>query len=119
MTVTGKVAAATGSVKQRCPPTHKVSKAKRMVSDLDTRRRRAHWRAGHRGTKEMDLLLGRYAEAHLPALAGEALARFERLLDEPDPELQTAIMTGSRYPDAEIAALVRDIRVFHKLEPAS
>jgi antitoxin CptB len=119
MTVTGKVAAATGSVKQRCPPTHKVSKAKRMVSDLDTRRRRAHWRAGHRGTKEMDLLLGRYADAHLPTLEGEALARFERFLDQPDPELQTAIMTGAPHPDPDTAVLIRDIRIFHKLEPAS
>ena len=43
-----------------------TAKASPMASELDTRRRRAYWRACHRGTKEIDLLFGRYAEA-LPA----------------------------------------------------
>lgn len=90
-----------------------------MASELDTRRRRAYWRACHRGTKEMDILLGRYAEARLPTLGGEELARFERLLEQPDPELQHAIMTGTPHPDADTNRLVTDIRAFHQLAPAT
>lgn len=86
-----------------------------MPSDLDTRRRRAHWRAGHRGTKEMDLLLGRYAEAHLPSLAGDDLARFEHLLELPDPELQHAILTGAPHPDPQAQPLIAAIRIYHQL----
>ena len=40
-----------------------------MDDDLDIRRRRAAYRAAHRGTKEMDIMLGRYADATLPTLA--------------------------------------------------
>lgn len=90
-----------------------------MASELDTRRRRATWRAGHRGTKEMDILLGRFADARLATLAGEELARFERFLELPDPELQTSILTGARHPDPEAAALIDEIRIFHNLAPAT
>ena len=37
-------------------------------SDLGMRRRRALWRATHRGSKEMDFLLGRFAEAAVSAV---------------------------------------------------
>ena len=37
-----------------------------MPDDLEMRRRRAAYRASHRGTKEMDIILGRYAEAGCP-----------------------------------------------------
>ena len=37
-----------------------------MTDDVAIRRRRAAYRASHRGTKEMDLILGRYAVARLP-----------------------------------------------------
>ena len=39
-----------------------------MTDDAETRRRRAAYRACHRGTKEMDWILGRFAEAALPAM---------------------------------------------------
>ncbi|HUE44717.1 MAG TPA: succinate dehydrogenase assembly factor 2, partial [Aestuariivirgaceae bacterium] len=50
--------------------------------DLDLRRRRAVWRAGHRGMKELDLVLGAYARACVPGMDGDALAHFESLLAE-------------------------------------
>ena len=56
------------------------------TDDIEVRRRRAAYRAGHRGTKEMDWLLGRYAEAVLPALPVAELAAFEELLALPDPD---------------------------------
>ena len=54
-----------------------------MQSMLDERRRRAAYRATHRGTKEMDWLLGRYAEAHLASMPDAELDEFERLIQEP------------------------------------
>jgi antitoxin CptB len=62
-----------------------------MTEDLDARRRRAAYRATHRGTKEMDALLGRYAIAKLPNLDGEALGQLEQFLAMPDPTLQGCI----------------------------
>lgn len=84
--------------------------------DLDTRRRRAAYRATHRGTKEMDWLLGRYATSVLPDLEGEALDRFERLLSLPDPELQTWLLSPNLAVNSGFEDLITDLRRFHRLE---
>ena len=87
-----------------------------MTHDLDLRRRRAAYRAHHRGTKEMDWLLGRYADARLPAMAEAEIADFERLLSLPDPDLQGWIMTGGTPADNDLSGLVAGIRSFHGLD---
>jgi antitoxin CptB len=83
--------------------------------NLDVRRRRAAYRAAHRGTKEMDIMLGRYAEAALPAMADPELGRFEQFLSLPDPELQGWLLTAGATPGPAFAALVADVRWFHGL----
>lgn len=82
---------------------------------LDQRRRRAAYRASHRGTKEMDWLLGRYTDAHLARLDDAGLDMLERLLSLPDPDLQRWIMTGSTAAQNDLSGLVADIRAFHGL----
>ena len=44
-----------------------------MTDDIEIRRRRAAYRACHRGTKEMDLILGRFAVARLPDMPAAGL----------------------------------------------
>ena len=90
-----------------------------MADDLDVRRRRAAYRAAHRGTKEMDALVGRYAEAKLPLLSGDALSEFERLLEVGDPTLQRWIFATEVVSDSAFENLIRDIRVFHGLDRLS
>jgi len=85
------------------------------MSELDQRRRRAAYRALHRGTKEMDWLLGKYAEARLEAMDDGELNEFERFMALPDPELQGWIMTGGLAPTSELHGLVERIRAFHGL----
>ncbi len=85
--------------------------------DIDTRRRRALYRAEHRGTKEMDLVLGPYAKARLGDMPEAALTLFEALLLEPDPELQEMFL-GVRQPTEKFVGLVREIRAFHGLPEA-
>lgn len=89
-----------------------------MSTELEMRRRRAAYRASHRGTKEMDWLLGRYAAAKLDGMTEAALDEFEALLGAPDPELQRWIMDVSSVPDDRHAGLVRDLRAFYELGPA-
>lgn len=86
-----------------------------MTTDLETRRRRALYRAEHRGTKEMDLVLGPYAKAKLAEMDEAALTAFEGLLTEPDPELQEMVF-GARPPEPRIADLIHAIRTFHGLK---
>ena len=59
---------------------------------LDPRRRRALFRAWHRGMREMDLVLGPFADAHIGDLDDHDLADFEALMETPDDELYTWIV---------------------------
>lgn len=86
-----------------------------LAETLDIRRRRAAYRAAHRGTKEMDLMLGRYACAMLPGLIDPDLARFEQFLALPDPTLQGWLLTGATIDGSDFAGLVADVRRFHGL----
>ena len=56
-------------------------------ADLDPRRRRALFRAWHRGMREMDIILGKFADAHLPTLTEAELGEFERLMEEIDRDV--------------------------------
>ncbi len=67
------------------------------TTDPDTRRRRLMFRAWHRGTREADLLLGRFADVHVPAFGPTELDRFEALLTESDPDIYDWV-TGRQAP---------------------
>ena len=86
-----------------------------MSDDLEVRRRRALWRAGHRGTKELDLLVGRFAEARLATMSAEALARFEDFLAATEPELQMWLLGPAGGAAERFADMVAEIREFHGL----
>lgn len=85
------------------------------TSEFELRRRRALYRASHRGTREMDWLLGRYAAARVDGMSEDELSRFERLLALPDPELQTWIFDPATLADSEIAPDIALVRRFHDL----
>ncbi len=108
------MAAVPGAVKQ-CR--RFVQHMRDLMSTLEERRRRAQYRAAHRGTLEMDWLLGRYADAALSAMSIAELDHFEGLLALPDPELHDWITTGQGMGAAEYAPLITQIRKFHGFEP--
>jgi antitoxin CptB len=87
-----------------------------MTDDVASRRRRAVFRAGHRGTKEMDWLMGRFAEARVAGMPPETLAEFERLLQMPDPELHDMILYPEIAPAGDFAPLIAQLRSFHGLQ---
>ena len=45
------------------------------------------FKASHRGTKEMDIILGNFAKKHLDSMNSDNLKLFEELLEVPDPDL--------------------------------
>ena len=55
-----------------------------MTETLDVTRKKLRFRAWHRGTKEADLMMGRFADAHLQDFGAEQLAQFSALLEEQD-----------------------------------
>jgi antitoxin CptB len=80
------------------------------MNELDIRKKRALYRASHRGTKELDFMLGRFAEVHVPAMAPEALTAFEQFIALPDPDIDQ-FLRGKPAPEG-IHALVEHIRTF-------
>jgi antitoxin CptB len=86
-----------------------------MTDDVESRRRRAAFRATHRGTKEMDWLIGRFADARLASMPPDELAQFEHFLALPDPELRDMILYPEIAPAGIHAGLVARMRAFHGL----
>lgn len=69
-------------------PTARIMTGTTLSSEgLDARRKRALFRAWHRGTREMDLVFGRFADAELTGLDDADLAEFETLLSRQDTDL--------------------------------
>jgi antitoxin CptB len=85
----------------------------RSNEDLDVRRRRLRFRAWHRGTREMDLLLGRFADAEMAKFDEQSMASFEALLEVPDPDLYNWIVGAEETPASYDTLLLRRLRDFH------
>lgn len=85
------------------------------TSSIEHRRKRALWRANHRGTKELDWLIGRFAEDRVPAMTALDMDVFERFLAVPDPELHAWIMKPRMPTGSEFADLVHAVRTYHKM----
>jgi antitoxin CptB len=67
----------------------------RSSGGLDDRRKRLLFRCWHRGTREMDLILGRFADAAIADLSETELAELERLIEVPDPDLYAALSSDA------------------------
>jgi len=80
--------------------------------ELSMRLRRMRYRAWHRGTREMDLMLGPYADAKLPAMSAIELDRFEVLLEEMDTDLLDWLMGNLPTPADADQELLADILAF-------
>jgi antitoxin CptB len=59
---------------------------------MDTRRKKLIYRSRHRGTKEMDIIMGKFADAFIPSCDDVMLNAYEILLDEQDPDLYNWIV---------------------------
>jgi len=81
---------------------------------LDARRRRLLFRCRHRGIREMDFVLGLFADAELPRLSDAELDVLESWLDIPDQQI-FAWVNGSEPTPAEIdTAMFRRLCNFHR-----
>ena len=81
------------------------------MEDHDTRLKRLTMRSWRRGTREMDLILGPFADVALAAMEAATLDAYEALLDENDQDLYpwvTARMRGETAgPDRHGSVLDR------------
>ncbi|GAA5068001.1 succinate dehydrogenase assembly factor 2 [Roseibacterium beibuensis] len=77
-----------------------------MVEETrEIRVKRLRMRAWHRGIKEMDLILGGWADRHLDGADDATLDAFEAVLAEADQDLY-AWVSGQSEPPADIAPML-------------
>jgi antitoxin CptB len=89
----------------------------RSSEGLDGRRRKLLFRCWHRGMREMDLIMGRFADARLDGLSEGEIDELERLIEVPDRELLAWITGEEAVPSAYDGALFRTLRSFHLGQP--
>ncbi len=85
---------------------------------LDVERRRLLWRATHRGIKEMDLIVGGYAEQHLARMEAQDLKVFAAILEIPDQLLLSWATQQEPIPDDQKSKMLDDVLAFRpRLQP--
>jgi len=72
--------------------------AMRLNEGLDARRRKLLFRSWHRGMREVDLIMGRFADAVIAQLSERELGEFEQLLEVPDRELLAWVTNEVEVP---------------------
>jgi antitoxin CptB len=85
----------------------------RSTDGLEPRRKRLLFRAWHRGTREMDLLMGTYAESVIETLTEAGLDIFEVLIEVPDRDLFAWITQGEDVPTNYDTPVFRGMKAFH------
>ena len=79
-----------------------------MVVELaEARLKRMTMRSWRRGTKEMDLVLGPFADAHLAGLSEADLVTYDALLEENDQDLMAWIFGQAAPPPVLVPLLAR------------
>jgi antitoxin CptB len=85
----------------------------RSSDGLDPRRRRLLFRSWHRGTREADLIMGRFADVHIEAFSDAELDQYEHLLDAIETDLLAWVTGVADIPSEHDTAMFRRVRDFH------
>lgn len=91
----------------------------RTGEGLDPSRRRALYRSWRRGTREMDLLMGRFADAEIDRFTDEEFAQFEALIEAPDRDLFAWIAEKEAIPADYDTEIFRRLKAFHEAFPTT
>jgi antitoxin CptB len=88
----------------------------RSSDGLDDRRKRLLFRCWHRGTREMDLILGRFADAEIASLTDDELAQLEQLIEVPDPDLYAVLVGNAPVPPHYASGVFDRIKSFRSTD---
>jgi antitoxin CptB len=86
----------------------------RSSEGLDARRKKLLFRSWHRGMREMDLILGSFADARIADLTDAEIDQYEVLLDVNDTELLPVITGEKPIPDDPSAPILTTILAFRQ-----
>ncbi len=86
----------------------------RSSADLDIRRRRVLFRSWHRGIREMDLLMGQFADARIGEMTDAELDIYEALIEVPDRDLFRWLTGEDPVPENYDTPVFHDLKGFHQ-----
>ena len=84
-----------------------------VEDNISIKRKRLIFRSWHRGTREIDLMLGKFADAHMNVFEAEQLAAYDRFLNNSDPDIYNWLTGQEPVPPAEDNATVRVLLAFY------
>ncbi len=96
-----------------------MSGLSRTSDDLSPRRRKILYHAWHRGTRELDLLLGRFADSAIGELTESEVDEFEVLLEVDDRELFGWILGKLPVPETAPKAVFEKVLAFAREHPVA
>ena len=80
-----------------------------MIKETENFRKKLLFRSSHRGTKEMDIILGTYAKEKLPNMDDKELIKFQEFLNLSDPDLYKWIMSEDTSYSEDHKEIIEDI----------
>jgi antitoxin CptB len=86
----------------------------RTSDGLDERRRKLLFRAWRRGVREMDLIVGRFADVHIDKFDEAGLDDFERLMEAPNAELYAWVVGAEAVPATYNTTVLAELCAFHR-----
>ena len=95
-----------------------MTDAPRSSAALDPQRRKLLFRARHRGMRELDVLLGGFADARLASLSAAEADEFERLMELPDRDVLAWLMGEGARPAGFTSGLLETVEA-HCAAPAT
>ena len=69
------------------------------MEEVERQRKRLMFQCRHRGTKELDLVLGPFAEANLPTMNADELRNLSAFLSEIDPDIYDWLSGRESLPE--------------------
>lgn len=81
-------------------------------SEIELHRKRLRYRSWHRGMREMDLILGRFADTHLANFGAQELAEYDAILELEDPMLYGWISKREPLPEEQAGPVMSLILKF-------
>lgn len=85
-----------------------------MSEVIETKRKRLQFRSWHRGTKELDLIMGTFADRHLADLSEAELDLYDHILTYPDPDIYNWV-TGLEQVPANFRNSVMERLLRHRV----
>ncbi len=78
--------------------------------DRDIRLKRLRFRSWHRGTKEADLMVGGFFDAHGESWSEEQMAWFEAFIEEQDVDIMAWAMGAAPVPERWVGPMMTEMQ---------